>query len=222
MEGKEAKSGSSLVKKRVVGALFLAFLGVIAGGALSIPFVYESQTLWYKIGHDKTLLRAGQLAGLLAALSLVLQILLGARGRFLEEHFGIAALLRWHRANGLLLACLALIHMILVVVPEGIGNLPVGVKYWPEMVGGLLLLLVLTMVVSSQFRQQFGLVYNSWRFVHRLLAYFLPLVAAVHILFVSDSFEQGVPRAGLLLILVALAIWIGRLKWLAWLMRNTR
>lgn len=220
MEGKEARGGSSRITKRAAGALFLIFLAVIAGAALSIPFVYESQTLWYKVGLKKSLLRGGQLAGLLAALSLCVQILLGARGKFLEEHFGVAALLRWHRVNGLLLACLALLHMVLVVVPEGIGNLPVGVKFWPEMVGGLLLFLVLVMVISSQFREQFGLVYTRWRFVHRLLAYFFPVLVAVHVLFVSDSFAQTVPRAGLLTILAALAIWVVRLKWVARRTRN--
>jgi predicted ferric reductase len=219
MEGKEAKGGSSAMKKRAAGALFLAFLTVVAGAALSIPFVYESQTLWYKVGLNKLLLRGGQLAGLLAALSLCVQILLGARGKFLEEIFGVAALLRWHRINGPLLACLALLHMVLVVVPEGIGNLPVGVKFWPEMVGGLLLFLLLVMVISSQFRELFGLVYKRWRFVHRLLAYFFPLLVAVHVLFVSDSFGQAVPRAGLLTVLAALAIWVVRLKWVA---RQTR
>lgn len=224
MEGKEeAGDGlSSRMKNRVTGALFLAFLAGVAGAALSIPFVYESQTLWYKAGLNKILLRAGQLAGLFAALSLCTQILLGARGRFLEEHFGVAALMRWHRINGLLLACLALLHMVLVVVPEGIGNLPVGVKYWPEMVGGLLLFLVLAMVISSRFREQFGLVYKRWRFVHRLLAYFLPLLVAVHILFVSDSFEHAVPRAGLLTVLAALAVWVVRFKRVARQTKHTR
>lgn len=201
------------MKKRMIGGLLLALLAIIAGGALSIPFVYESQTLWYKVGHDKSLLRAGQLAGLCTALAIFIQILLGVRGKLLEELLGVAALMRWHRANGILLAFLALLHMVLVLVPEGITNLPIGVKYWPEMVGVLLLFLVLTMVVSSQFRQQFGLVYHRWRFVHRLLACLIPLLVAVHVLFVSDSFERGIPRAGLLVILAALAVWILRIKW---------
>jgi len=200
------------VKKRMVGGLLLALLGVIAAGALSIPFVYESQTMWYKVGHAKLLLRAGQLAGLCAVLVLFIQIILGARGKFLEEHFGVAALMRWHRSNGLLLAFLALFHMALVLIPEGITNLPFGTKFWPEMVGGLLLFLILAMVITSQFRQQLGLVYKRWRFMHRLLAYCIPLLASVHILFVSDSFKHGVPRAGLLAILAALAVWILQIK----------
>ena len=200
------------MKKRMVGGLLLAILGVIAAGALSIPFVYESQTLWYKVGLAKSLLRAGQLAGLCGALVLFIQIMLGVRGKFLEEHFGAAALMRWHRGNGLLLAFLALLHMALVLVPEGITNLPFGTKFWPEMVGGLLLLLVLAMVITSQFRERLGLVYKRWRFMHRLLACFVPLLAAVHVLFVSDSFKHEVPRAGLLVILAALAVWVLQIK----------
>ena len=42
-------------------SLALCFWSI--GGALSIPFVYETQTLWYKVGADKLMLRTGQMAG---------------------------------------------------------------------------------------------------------------------------------------------------------------
>jgi len=69
----------------------------VVGGALSIPFVYESQTLWYKTGIDKTMLRVGKIAGLLAAVLLLVQILLGVRGKILEQLFGVRSLVLWHR-----------------------------------------------------------------------------------------------------------------------------
>lgn len=190
----------------------LSFLTVVVGGALSIPFVYESQTLWYKIGIDKTLLRAGKIAGLLAAVLLFVQVLLGVRGKTLEELFGVAALVLWHRINGVLVLFLALSHVTLVLVPEGIVNLPIGLKFWPEMVGAGILLIIFSMVVSSQFRQQLGFNYIRWRLVHRFLGYSAFTLIGVHIFFVSESFEYIVPGAALISAVAGVAVYIFRIK----------
>jgi predicted ferric reductase len=206
--------------KRMARGLLLVLLAVIFTGALSIPFVYESQTLWYKAGYDKSLLRGGQLVGLLAALSIFIQILLGVRGKYLEELFGMTALMRLHRINGLTLALLAILHIVLVQVPEGIANLPIGVRFWPEMVGMLLFSLILTIVISSQFRLQIGLGYQRWRLIHRMLAYLVPFLLTVHVLFVSDSFEHGIPQTGLFAMLIAVAVWILRIKGAYWLKKK--
>lgn len=216
MEKSEDRADSSLAGKRLAVFLLVMAAGCLAGGALSIPFVFESKTMWYKVGLDKTLLRAGQMAGILAALTLFLQLLLGARGRFLEELFGAAKLMRWHRFNGILLVALVLMHVGLVLVPEGVTNLPIGKKYWPELVGGLLFWLILSMVISSYYRQQLGLKYSRWRLVHRMLAYLAPVLAGVHVLFVSDSFADGIPRTALIALLAALTLALLRIKWATW------
>ena len=95
---------SSPTKLKLYRALIIGFILIFICAALTIPFVYKSQTLWYKIGLDKTILLGGQLAGLLAAVLLLVQILLAVRGQFLKEVFGIAALMRWHRTNGIIVS----------------------------------------------------------------------------------------------------------------------
>lgn len=185
---------------------------VVIGGALSIPFIYESQTLWYKIGVDKTMLRAGKIAGLLAVILLFVQILLGVRGEFLQELFGMPSLMRWHRVNGVFILVLALCHVTLVLVPEGILNLPIGVKYWPEMVGGMLFLVIFSMVISSQFRQQLGFAYVKWRTIHKLFGYSALALVAIHVFFVSESFEYIIPRAGLIAAVITVVIGVSQVK----------
>ena len=133
------------IKVKLCGVLVVVLFTIFTCLALTIPFIYESQTLWYKVGIDRTLLRGGQLAGLLATVLLFVQILLGARSKFLQRLFGIAKLMQWHRINGISVALLALSHVLLVLIPEGLTNLPIGKKHWPEMVGSLLLLLLLFM-----------------------------------------------------------------------------
>ncbi len=178
---------------------FLVFLAValFAAGSMSISFLYESQTLWYKVGLDKTMLRAGQLAGLLAAALLVLQVLSGSRAKILTKTFGLADLMRYHRRNGLIIGGCVILHVLLVLAPEGLTNLPIGMKYWPEMVGILLFWVVLSMVVSSHYRDRLKLVYSRWKLMHKILASLTGVLLPVHVNFVSDSFENAVPRAAL-------------------------
>lgn len=197
---------SDPVKLKLYRGLVICVFLLVTGGTLSIPFVYESQTLWYKVGIDKTILRGGQMAGLLTAVLLFVQILLAARGEFLKELFGIAALMRWHRRNGIIVSLLAISHVTLVLAPEGLSNLPIGKKYWPEMVGSLLLWIILSMAISSQFRQKLGLDYKRWKAVHKMLGYLVIIFIAVHVLFVSDSFEHAVPVAAFLFTLIGLVV----------------
>ncbi|MCP4337628.1 MAG: hypothetical protein GY799_01785 [Desulfobulbaceae bacterium] len=193
-------------KLKLYRALIIGFLLVAICGDLSIPFVYKSQTLWYKIGLDKTMLLGGQLAGLLAAVLLLVQILLAVRGQFLKEVFGIAALMRWHRTNGIIVSLLAISHVALVLVPEGLTNFPISLKYWPEMVGSLLFWIILSMAISSQFREKLGLDYKRWKTIHKLLGYLVIIFLAVHVLFVSDSFEQTVPRVAFMTTLIGVVV----------------
>lgn len=146
------------------------------------------------------------MAGLLTAVLLFVQILFAARSAFLMELFGIAALMRWHRRNGIIASLLAISHVTLVLAPEGLSNLPIGKKYWPEMVGSLLLWIILSMAISSQFRQKWGLDYKRWKTIHKMLGYLVIILIAVHVLFVSDSFKHAVPVAAFLTTLLGVVV----------------
>lgn len=185
-------------------ASLAVFFILVVVGALSVPFIYESQTLWYKLGLDKTLLRVGKMAGLFSSVLLLVQVLLAVRGEFLEDLWGIRTLMLYHRINGLIVLFFACIHVLLILVPEGMGNLPLGMKYLPEMVGVILLFVVLFMVISAYFREQLGLMYVKWRRLHRFLGYSLLFLMSAHILFVSESFEQNLPRVLFLALVLGL------------------
>jgi predicted ferric reductase len=186
--------------------LFSATFVLLLAGALAIPFYFETKTLWYKVGIDKTMLRGGQVAGMLALVFLFLQITLSLRSTLLEKLFGAEILLRWHRINGVVIGILAISHVLLVLVPEGISNLPIGKKYWPEMVGMLLFLIIVSMVVSSHFRQKLKLNYKKWKAIHRPLGYLVVALVTIHALYVSESFEQDSLQIILLVIFGALIV----------------
>lgn len=191
---------------------FIAFLG----GAMTIPFYYETQTLWYKVGIDKTLLRMAQFAGMLTLVLLFVQIILSSRSTFLKMLFGAPRLLRWHQRNGVLIAFLAISHVFLVLAPEGLANLPIGIKHWPEMVGALLFWVVISMVVSSHFRQKLKFNYKTWKAIHQPLGYLAITLVIVHVLYVSESFEQKVPKISLLIAFFGLVLQVVIVKILFW------
>lgn len=189
---------------------------LLFGGALAVPFYYETQTLWYKAGADKVMLRSAQLAGLFALVLLIGQILLALRVKLFEHLFGGARLMRWHQLNGVLIFCAACSHVLLVLAPEGFDNLPIGKKHWPEMIGGLLLLFLLTTVVTSRFRSWFQLEYARWRMVHKPIGYLSLVLGFCHVLFVSESFARGLPRMVLLTVGTGLALFIGLVQVRRW------
>jgi predicted ferric reductase len=199
------KNPTDAVKPRLYRTLIFGLFLFVLAGALSIPFVYETQTLWYKTGSDKTMLRAAQLAGLLAGALLFVQILLATRGKFLTRLFGGATLMRRHRTNGIIISLLALGHAILVLAPEGLTNLPIGKKYWPEMVGILLLGIVLSTAILAYFREKLALDYKRWRAIHKLLGSLTILLLTIHVLFVSESFAHNIPKFALIFLVFGTA-----------------
>lgn len=198
----------SAIYQVVLSGAFLILLAAV----MSIPTYYQTTTLWYKTGADKVMLFAAQYIGLAALVLLYLQAILSARGTFLDQVFGPALLLRLHRLNGLLLLVLAASHILLVLVPEGLANLPLGKKFWPELVGAALFVLIFLLVVFSYFREAIRLPYKIWRFFHRPAGYLALGLITVHVLFVSESFEHIVPRILLLGLFTLTVLWIVSVK----------
>ncbi len=162
--------------------------------AASIPFFYQSTTMWYKFGFDRVLLYAGKIAGLLAATLLFMQILLVAHLKVLTTVFPKAQLIRQHKINGALIAGLVIIHPLLVVASEGFTFPALEWKSWPEFVGSALLLCIWLIFTTSQWRNATGLSFQAWRLLHRVITPIAVMLLSLHVLFVSDTFSSGVPR----------------------------
>ena len=205
------RSPSNASRKVLLGLMIC-----VAVLTLSVPFFYPTETLWYKFGLDKVLLQAGQVAGLLTLLLLVLQILFALRPRLLEQAFGGPVLMRWHRTNGVMVAFSATAHVFLVLVPEGLAHIPIGLRFWPELLGAIALLLLLITVALSHFRARLQLNYQRWRMIHRPLGHLILLLLVFHVLFVSESFASGLPRIGLITVFIGLVINSG----LVWIRRG--
>lgn len=170
------------------GVIF--FLLLIFVGTTCVPFVFQTTTLWYKIGPDRVMLYAGQLFGLYAAFLLLLQLVLIARLSFLTKLFGLANLNKLHQFNGKLIIVLALLHILLIQLPEGLTNIPIGIKFWPEMVGGLLLIILLSLRLSVWVRTRVKIKYTAWKSLHGILGVLAFSALVTHVINVSDAFDN--------------------------------
>ena len=176
------------------GLLLSIFLLLVIAGAISIPFYFESSSILYKFGYDRQLLRSGQVVGMVAGLLMLLQIIMGARLKCLDRIFGLNNLFKFHRITGIFIACLIFIHPILVLIPEDRFTIPLQLRYWPEFVGLFLVLMVITAVVLSHWRSWFNLPFHRWWPIHRIAAILIIAAFWFHVLFVSSTFEQKLPK----------------------------
>ena len=181
-------------------------VSLLLAGAASIPFVFESQSIRYKLGWDKTLLRTGKMLGMMAATLLLLQLVLSARMKLLDRIFGLNTLYIAHRVNAVLIVIAALLHPLLVFAPEDITSLPLELKFWPEILGAMLLLAVWTITATGLWRRFLDLPFHFWRIAHRAATFTVVVLLFVHVLFVSDTFEHGLPRRIVLITAVAYAV----------------
>ena len=173
--------------------LFFAIIVLIILGAGSIPFYYESPSMYYKFGADKNLLRFGKIFGLIALVLLVLQPVFIAKISIVEKIFGLKKLFFFHKINAFVLIAAALLHPILVLASNQFAFFSFEVRYWPEFLGVFLLILLVIMVVVSFWQKTIGVSQKTWLMLHRVMAPIIMGLLFVHVLNVSKTFEADLP-----------------------------
>jgi predicted ferric reductase len=193
--------------------IFLALFFI--AGAWTIPFLFESPSIYYKIGIDKTLLRTGKVLGVTVAALVFFQVLLVSRLKFLDRTFSLNRMVTFHRRNGIAIASLALCHPILIIAAENFTIFPFEKRYWPEFLGVGVLFYILVIVTTANWRLMFNMAYDKWLRFHRLGTPVAIMLMVIHVLFVSETFKSGLPQtlvfviAGITLMLM-LRIWYRR------------
>ena len=186
---------------------FITAATLFVGGAVSIPFFFESPSMWYKFGLAKVLLRSGKVIGILAAVLLFYQLILVSRLRILDQVFSLPRLVRAHRYNAVAVILLAGLHPICILSSENTLLIPLEMRYWPEWAGVGLLAAIASQFSISQWRTKLGMRFDNWLLIHRCLGVSILGLLIVHILFVSETFsEKGLPREATILSAVLLAL----------------
>ena len=127
-----------------MGAVVILLAMLLLAGGWSIPFHYESFSILYKFGKLKVYIRYGKVIGITIALLLFFQVLLASRFKIFEKIFSAKSVLALHRINGFILACLVVMHPVLIKASDNFTPYTFGKKYYPEFVGIGLLFVVLT------------------------------------------------------------------------------
>lgn len=177
-----------------LGTLCVLAAFTLVAGAASIPFLYESHSIRYKLGIDKTFLRAGKVLATTAATLLLLQLFLSGRVKVLQRLFSPGQLYLAHRINAAVITVLVIMHPLLVFAPEDIMNIPPDIRLWPEMLGAVLLVSICMLMATAFFRGFLGMSFGGWQRLHHAGSICVVIMLFTHILYVSDTFESGPPR----------------------------
>lgn len=176
---------------------FTTVLLLILAAVSCVPFYFESQSLYYKFGTDKTLLQAGKVFGLVAMVLILTQVVLASRFTILEKVFSLKSLFSFHRTFGKIIAVLILLHPFCILAAEKFILFPFERRYWPEFLGIGLAVLILCTVLISIGQKWLNLPLKIWRSLHRIGTFGIVILAFIHVFFVSESFDLAVPKAGL-------------------------
>ena len=194
----------------VVLALLLLACGWV------VPFKYESFSILYKFGMEKAYLRSGKIVGITTALLIFYQMLLASQLTIFEQVFSAKKLFFLHRLNGIAIAVLVIVHPLFIKASENFTPYTFAKKYYPEFLGIGVLCVLLALSIAAVLRNFYKLPYKKWLFQHRFGTILVLLVLPAHVLFVSETFEQGIPRKsaviifGLNLLLIS-RIWLHRI-----------
>ena len=210
MNSKENLSETTLRSLGII-IVFLAIL-LLAGGWI-IPFKFESFSILYKFGMEKTYLRSGKVVGITTALLLFFQVVLASRFKIFEQVFSVKRLLSLHRFNGMTITFLVLSHPLLIKASENFTPYTFEKKYYPEFLGMCVLAILLLLSIAAIFRKFIKISYGKWLILHRLGATLVLFFMPTHILFVSETFKSGIPRNGALMIFslnffMVMLIWV--------------
>ena len=86
---------------------------------------------------------------------------------------------------------MALAHPVLVLYSEKKWVIPLEMRYWPEWVGVGLLVMILLLMIASQWRQRMGIAFHLWMPLHRVGGLLIAMLLVTHVLFVSESFTEN-------------------------------
>jgi predicted ferric reductase len=204
--------------RALLGAMVILGVLLLMGGALTIPFKFESSSIYYKFGLDRIVLRTAKMVGLTAAVLMLLQLVLVGRLKWMDRIFSQPGLYRAHRFNAFAIGTLVVIHPILIQTAAHAWMIPLKARYWPQWAGAGLLAAILVHLGFGRWRRQILRTYGTWRWIHGVLAVAIYTGLIVHILNVSESFDRGsLPREWVIAAALALGLlWVwfqtGRLR----------
>lgn len=210
------KGSFSAPTRILLGSFIVCLALLMLAGGWTIPFRFESFSILYKFGLEKTYLRSGKIMGITMAVLLFFQVVLAARFSMLAQVFSARRLVSLHRLNGMAITFLVICHPLLIKASENFTPYTFEKKYYPEFLGIALLTVLLVLFLATVFRNFLKLPYVGWLLLHRTSATLALVLLPAHVLYVSESFKSGLPRQAALVLfslnlLLITRVWLRRI-----------
>ena len=196
-------------RRRLQGRMLLLLVAMVAVSfGAWLPWEYPSSSMLYKFGIDRDILTLGKSAGVAAIVLMGLQILFIARFTMIERLVGYDRMVRIHRMVGISIVALAVMHPLLVFSVDDVATIPVKWEYWPEILGGGLLISLSIYAAIAYGRSFSRIPYHYWKWMHQAGAIVLVVTSLVHVYYVTDSYHSGVPLVFLVCVgIVVVVCW---------------
>lgn len=158
-------------------------------------------TVWIGIRNDIAKIEGakefftvtGNVAGLLAAMLIMLQFAVSARIKLLDRAFALDRIFRFHKVMGAAAVCLAALHPTLLYGTGVIDEFSEAGLAWAEGVGALALVVLAVIACTSLWRIFLGLSFETWRGIHQL-TFVAVVVVTVHSQILGRGVNSGWPR----------------------------
>jgi predicted ferric reductase len=153
-----------------LGIILLPLVIVTVSAELTQGFIYE----------------LGRNAALAAFMILMLQVLMGARIKWIERPFGLDILFRFHKYVAIFAAALLILHPVLLSIGLGSADLLISLDLpWYIWLGKIALLILLINVGVSWYQLKLKLKFEKWRMMHDILG------PAILVFIFAHSFAVG-------------------------------
>jgi len=153
------------------GVLLVVAYGVLLCSPLIVAGLIRPRT------QESLLWELGKSSALVGAVVLVLQFVLSARLRGITRHFGLDAVLRFHRGMAIFAVVLIALHPVLLAFGGGGWSLLTSVRMpWYIWLGKVALLLLVIQVLVALLRRTVRLSFETWRGLHSQALAILALV----------------------------------------------
>ncbi len=148
----------------------------------------------------------GRNSALAAFMIIMLQVLIGARIKWIERPFGLDILLRFHKYTGITAAVLLVLHPVLLSIASGNPDLLISLDQpWYIWVGKIALLILLINVGLSWYQLKLNIKFETWRLLHDILGPVILVFIFVHS-FVVGSDLQRTSMQGLWIVVLIVAV----------------
>jgi len=164
------------------GLIFILLYTILALVPTALAFAYKPNS------DDPLTEELAFGCGLTGFAIISLQVAMGSRLKFLDQAFGLDAVMIFHKRMAVFATLLLLMHPVLLSI--GLGNISLlgfGTP-WQVNLGKAALLLLVLNVLFSLFFPKLRVDYNNWRIIHKAMI-FVVVIGFIHSINIGEDLE---------------------------------